>query len=119
MYADDVKIVKTVKNDDDCMTLQAVQNGFPVWAMRMGLKLSVNKCGVLRIGLETPSSRYRIGIEVLPELSESRDLGVIISPSLKFSEHVRRLYQSHIVPILTYIAAQLLEPYEYRRRRLA
>ena len=54
VYADDVKIVKRIRDYDDCVALQAVLNDFSVWTEKMGLSLSVNKCGVLRIGSGLP-----------------------------------------------------------------
>ena len=55
---------------------------------RMGLQLSPGKCGVMRIGSLLPASSYTTGPDRLYRLDVVKDLGVLVAPSLYFTEHV-------------------------------
>ncbi|XP_028966879.1 uncharacterized protein LOC114828136 [Galendromus occidentalis] len=137
MYADDVKLTVPIRSEIDFVTLQATLESFVTWSDLMGLSLSAHKCGVLHLGRRNPRYRYRLGDSDLDVLNHFKDLGVRFSESLTFSEqadHVirkgsmlcnwilrsfsirrpdgfLRLYQSHVVPILTY-ASQVWFPHK-------
>jgi hypothetical protein len=48
VFADDVKIYKTVNSLDDCLELQRNLNGFGIWCKKNGLSVNVKKCSVIR-----------------------------------------------------------------------
>ena len=95
IFADDIKFVKVIDKAEDCEILQRTLDDFHVWSLKMGLRLSASKCGVMRIGKNVLYD-YRIGDEVLTRFNSTKDLGIIIDTSLKFSERVagtvRRTY---------------------------
>ena len=87
MYADDAKIYQVFdrRNYDNslCDSLSALN----VWSQTWQLKIAVEKCHVLRIGYKNPNRMLAIGDIVLSEKETVRDLGVIVSKSLKPSSH--------------------------------
>jgi hypothetical protein len=47
LYADDIKIVHTIKAPDDCSLLQDELSKFLDWVARLGLSLSLSKCQII------------------------------------------------------------------------
>ena len=128
IYADDVKFASPARSEDDHSRLQEMLEAFHVWFVRMRLRLSVHKCGVLHFGSRNPAFEYSIGDSPLQKLKIVRDPGIRLSPPLNFVEHaihvIRRcsmmtnwifrsisinkpsvylkLYTSHVLPIGLY-----------------
>ena len=91
IFADDVKLVKPLYSEADCASLQLVLDDLFFFTREMGLLLSPGKCGILRVGSTSPVCSYTIGDEILCRLEVARDLGVLFSPSLSFTEHVNNV----------------------------
>ena len=51
LYADDMKICRAMKDDDDRPVLQRDLDSVADWTERWGLSLNLSKCGILGIGL--------------------------------------------------------------------
>ena len=88
VFADDVKLAMPLRDPLDCCRLQRVLDDLYTFTQKMSLQLSTGKCGVLRVGSMVPAVTYKIGEDVLCRLDTVRDLGVLFSPTLSFSEHV-------------------------------
>ena len=88
IYADDVKLVKALHDVSDCSALQRALDHLYAFTLKIGLQLSPRKYGVLRIGSELPASTCTIGTSHLCRFEVAKDLGVMFSTSLSFTEHV-------------------------------
>jgi len=60
------------------------------WAEKWQLKLSVDKCFQLRVGLikSVPNATYTLYGNQLSLVNEARDLGVLIDAQLSFEPHI-------------------------------
>ena len=90
MYADDVKIAKIIKSQQDADTLQAAINRLKLWCDENQLHLNLDKCVVLTIcrSHNKLDTDYSYGNHIFGRVSEHKDLGVIIDSKLKFNKHI-------------------------------
>lgn len=128
IYADDTKIYARVNNVNDYNVLQDAVNKFYRWTVALDLLLSVGKCNVLHHGRNNQRFTYFIDNQQIMPVNSVRDLGIILTPDLKFSEQTRevvnkasrrtnfilrsftinkpevyyKLFDVYILPILTY-----------------
>lgn len=128
IYADDTKLFREIRLEDDCDRLQADLDSLTEWSKMWQLQFNTTKCRSLHIGQHSLHYQYCLDGDVLEEVSEERDLGVIMDSQLKFHSHVasavlkanrvlatirrtflyrdkdniRRLYKSLVRPILEY-----------------
>jgi hypothetical protein len=128
MYADDLKIWSEVITDDDVEVLQPALNELNLWSDQWLLPINYDKCCVLPVGRRQPVGIYHLGGYLLRESMVERDLGVMVTPDLKSAEEskrkalaaskllwsirrsfqritpelFRRLFTSHVRPILEY-----------------
>ena len=88
MFADDVKMYLQIVNCVDVERLQCALTAMNEWAKEWQLEISVNKCCVMNIGVENCSPYLTLDNSVLPVVSHTRDLGVIVRNDLSPSTHV-------------------------------
>ena len=87
LFADDAKIFKTVKNEEDHQDLVKDLDNLENWARLWQMKFNVGKCKVLHLGRRNPRYEYNMGDRTLETATEEKDLGVIIDDKLKFHKH--------------------------------
>ena len=135
MFADDTKLYNRIKVFKDCNDLQDDLNNLAAWSAKWLLMFNATKCVVLKIKLSI-EYMYTLNGHVLENVSSQKDLGVLVSSNLKFSEHIsnivkkansriglikrcftdlykdktRTLYQAIVRPILEY-ASPAWAPY--------
>ena len=86
LFADDVKIWRTIRNETDRCYLQADLDELVRWAHDWGLEVNSRKSVFMHIGHDI-SYHYTINGTSLPRVQEHKDLGVIISHDLKTTTH--------------------------------
>ena len=93
MFADDVKIFRSVRNQTDAVELQRDVDALSKWAADWRLHLNASKCKSFKITLKRNPLvfSYKINDSVLEEVTTIRDLGVILDQKLTFSEHINAL----------------------------
>jgi hypothetical protein len=64
--------------------LAAVQTWCDVWK----IKLNVEKCSVLHVGVSNPKTNYTIAGKILATVQQQKHLGVVLTSTLSWSEHV-------------------------------
>ena len=92
LYADDTKLFRVIKDDNDPKTLQDDIYRLSSWADKWQLKFHPEKCRILHVG-EGNSNYYRLtntDCDFLPRTQIQKDLGVYIDDKLNFNEHVSR-----------------------------
>ena len=94
MFADDAKIMRRVKNMEDCDKLQEDIDRIFEWSKDWQMEFNINKCHIMRMGKSKyrPCKEYKLGEDKIEEVSEERDLGVIIQNNLSPEKHINKLF---------------------------
>ena len=85
-FADDVKVYLRIVKSDDCVILQKALDVISCWASDWQLKVSVEKCNMLHIGSCSFSYQYSMDHDVISHETQCKDLGVVITNSLSFTQ---------------------------------
>ena len=90
LYADDLKVFRTVEAVGDSELLQNDLNRLHSWSQIWHITLNPIKCLHLRVSLKSNPLpvRFSIGGIKLSQVTSMRDLGVIIDSRLNFSDHI-------------------------------
>ena len=127
MFADDTKVYKNINNPRDCQDLQEDLNALSAWSQQWLLRFNATKCVTVRFR-SAFEYVYSLNGIYLEEVSEQKDLGVLISNDLKPAKHINSvckrkigmikrcfshfteekitiLYKSIIRPVLEYASA--------------
>lgn len=91
LYADDVKIFKSVSNSASCSALQRAISSFSHWCSCNKLLINTSKTKVMTYTRKTDNILfpYNINGELLPRVVEVNDLGVTFDSKLSFSPHIQ------------------------------
>ncbi len=90
LFADDVKLLKTINTREDHQRLEDDLKAISDWCKQWNLALNPTKCSAIQFSTQTPSQElapYTIGQSDIPFVNSQKDLGVIVSNSLSWSEH--------------------------------
>ena len=99
LFADDLKIYCPILSEASHTLLQSAVDGVSRWCRQNGMLLSPSKCVVLKHGFNYLD--YFLSGSVLPSSTITRDLGVLVSPSLDFSDHISQTIRSASIMIGT------------------
>ena len=90
MYADDAKIYRIVRTQDDCISLQTDINNVYKWCNTWKLKLNVGKCNVITFSNKKKLITYNYSIADSPlvRVHSIKDLGILLSSQMSFSTHI-------------------------------
>ena len=91
VYADDMKIWRVIQSVDDQDTLQGDLDNLTKWANTWLLPVNIQKCAYMHIGHEREVGAYHLDGCLLRHTSSERDLGVIVSRSMKTHENTARV----------------------------
>ena len=96
MFADDAKLIRVVKNTDDCRELQGDVNKIDEWSKRYKLDFNAKKCHVMELGKSKrkPKWNYKMGQEEILKTKEEKDLGVVIQDTVSPECHINQLFGS-------------------------
>lgn len=96
-FADDTKLVHGVSNENEAKQLQEDLDGVYQWAQEVNMKFNGSKFQLLRYGqntkLKDTTSYTSCDGNVIEEASAAKDLGVIMSSSGTFEEHISKTVQ--------------------------
>lgn len=90
MYADDLKIFRTIENLNDAHLLQDDINNLVDWCEKVKLNLNINKCKSMSFHrkLAPIIYDYYINSTKLSQITEVRDLGVTFTHNMSFNKHI-------------------------------
>ena len=99
LFADDSKLIGIIKNSQDKVILQNDLDLLNNWSQKWKLHFNVNKCKVMEVYTNKPSSQLSSKNELtmcdtnnvrtaLESLTSERDLGVILNRKLKWNDHI-------------------------------
>ncbi|CAH8875329.1 unnamed protein product [Trichobilharzia szidati] len=89
LFADDIKIWKTVNSSDDRLVLQNDLDKLTEWANLWSMEINSKKSAVMHLGQKSYTS-YFMGDRELPDVREETDLGIIVSHDLKTTVNCNR-----------------------------
>jgi hypothetical protein len=100
MYADDTKISRTIRTENDHAALQSDVDYLHNWSLVNKINFHPLKCKVLSMALRPPplldilpniQYYYKLGVNILDYTTWERDLGVDVNPTLNFNTQCERL----------------------------
>ena len=87
LFADDAKIFRNIKSPSDSDCLQEDIDKLTEWSIRRQLSFNESKCKSMHIGYKNEWRKYKMNDHLLEQVTEEKDLGVIIDNELKFHKH--------------------------------
>ena len=95
LFADDTKLSTVVEEKNTSSlpfyrTMISAHTWSDIWQVYFAAK----KCSVMCIGSRSTKLGYRLGDEVIQQVTEATALGVLISSNLKFSGHCEKISKS-------------------------
>lgn len=96
MFADDLKIFRSVNSSNDCLVLQTNINTIVSWCNKNNLHLNISKCKVMTLTkkLVPIVFPYTINDEPVMRCSITKDLGIYFDCELSFSHHIAQTVSS-------------------------
>ena len=89
MFADDVKIYLVVGDIDSSSVLQCGLDALFDWSLKWQLSVSAKTCVMLQLSHSNKHFKYNINNLVLPNVTEVKDLSIIVDHELKFKRHIQ------------------------------
>ena len=80
----------TIGNDADSRKLQDDIENLQAWSEKWQLRFNAKKCKVMHLGRQNINVKYNMADVQLKEITEEKDLGVMIDNELKFDIHVAK-----------------------------
>ena len=95
-YADDIAIIKRIKNDHDQIEFEAILKTLQEWADEFGMRWSPAKTQRLVFQYKgckplTPREIEFNGVKIVPLETTAESLGLLIGGSCIFTAHIRRI----------------------------
>ena len=87
LYADDTKVFRRIKDENDCRKLQEDLNRMNEWSKKWLLRFHPKKCNLMRIGKTNIDTFQYTMDKDLNQIKVEKDLGVMIDQDLNFNEH--------------------------------
>jgi hypothetical protein len=89
-FADDTKLFTVIRDNNDCGILQTNIDELHDWCKRWQMPVNVNKTAVVEFGLASKINHlYTLDGGELRVSPNERDLGIIVSSSLSFKQHIQ------------------------------
>lgn len=95
LFADDAKLCRRIKSEEDCNILQEDLDRIWRWSKRWVMEFNVNKSHVMEMGrsVRRPEGTYRMGDGVvLKKVNQEKDLGVIMQNDGQPESHINRIF---------------------------
>ena len=112
-FADDTKVGQRIRGEDDRDRLQAALDGLVDWATQWGMAFNVQKCKVMHVGRGNPKYGYTMSGQLLAETEEERDLGIIMSRTLKPSNQCAKAAKT-----ASMVLGQITRAFYYRDKTI-
>ena len=93
-FADNTKLGHTVGSAREREDLQQALDQLSEWADTWGMAFNIKKCKVMHLGFNNTKHVYTMQGEQLEVTEEERDIGVIMTSSLKPSAQCRKAAQT-------------------------
>ena len=96
LFADDTKCLRPVCSPHDCSLLQSDLDALSSWSTHWKLMFNETKCSLLSIdsghtSTDQSDHQYHINGLSISSSSQQKDLGIIISSDLSWSDHISKI----------------------------
>ncbi|CAB4032175.1 Hypothetical predicted protein, partial [Paramuricea clavata] len=93
LYADDTKVYKSIKSEDDCQILQHALTSLECWSHDNNLDFNQSKCKVLTITRKTTPlvHVYHMNSKELLRVDKEKGLGVCVSTNFSWDVHIHTI----------------------------
>ncbi|CAH2104187.1 unnamed protein product [Euphydryas editha] len=93
LFADDLKLFRTVQNTSDCERLQRDIDRVVMWSEANKLFFNVEKCCMISYSRKRAplEHQYIVGGAGMPRVARVRDLGIEMVPDLSYRTHINNL----------------------------
>jgi len=93
LFADDAKLLNTLRSNLDTIHLQDDVNSIGAWSEEWKVKLNAIKCVHVHFSMQgsDPTVNYRVNNTTIQCSSVFKDLGVMITPHMSWSIHISRI----------------------------
>ncbi len=91
LFADDAKIYKEIKAQDDIDMLTRDMLKIENWSKKWLLTFNEEKCATMHVGKQNQKENYVLNNKILNKTVLEKDLGVFVSCDLKPSQHVAKV----------------------------
>ena len=90
LFADDCLLYREIKNNQDQIDMQRDLDALMDWGSTWGMKFNTKKCNIMRVSRSHISLQhfYRLGNEILQEVSDTKYLGIQIDNKLDWNKHI-------------------------------
>lgn len=95
LFADDAKLCRVIKNEEDCETLQEDLNRIWKWSKTWEMEFNMDKSHVMEMGRSEnrPVGVYKMGEEVeIRKVNKEKDLGVIMQGDSQPESHINKIF---------------------------
>jgi hypothetical protein len=89
LFADDTKLYAVVNKEEEQHNLQNDINNLVHWSDKWLLKFNKSKCKQVHLGHAT-NTKYKMGENEINQVTEEKDLGILIDDKLKFQQHINQ-----------------------------
>jgi hypothetical protein len=112
-FADDTKLARIVKSDEDRRKLQLALGNLVKWTREWGMLFNIKKCKVMHLGRANLKCEYSMEGVKLEVTKEEKDLGVLITDNLKPSAQCAQAAKT-----AQSVLGQIARAFGYRDRRV-
>ena len=91
MYADDIKIWREIRTEDDPEILQQDLDCLMSWSASWHLPINPDKCSYMHVGRDNEVNAYHLNGRLVTTTQCERDLGVMVSNTLKTAAHTNKV----------------------------
>ena len=108
-FADDTKLGKIIRSQEDVAALQGTLLNLERWAEQWCMSFNVKKCKVMHVGKNNTKQAYTMGGQILAATAEERDIGVQITENLKPAAQCSKAART-----ATVVLGQIAHAFHYR-----
>ena len=91
MFADDTKIFRVIRNEEDYVTLQNDLNCLYSWSQLWQLKFNISKCKHFHFGPAHHHGFYYLDETPIDPVTSHNDVGILFDDKLKFHDHTAKV----------------------------
>ena len=111
-FADDTKVARITETENDTRAFQQIINKLIEWATKWEMTFNAGKCKVMHFGNRNPCATYYMAGEELGSITDERDLGIMVTNTLKPSRQCAVAARS-----AHFALSQIQRSFHFRRTR--
>ena len=111
IFADDTKVAKLVESVEDGGRMQELIDELGRWAVKWRMSFNASKCKIVHVGNKNPRIKYKLNGVEIPESENEKDLGVIVSSTLKPSKQCAAAAKA-----ANFALGQIQRAFHYRKK---